>query len=233
MTAYLVTSLAEKDPKVLDEIVTFSARADKTSGSTSEVREGEKLPVGELLYGLLLPSGNDAACALAEHFGDRFSDVKGGNGGAADSYDGFIAEMNRRAAEIGMTKTHFENPHGLPNAKHKTTAHDLALLASLALKQPEFAKRVATAQHGYTVDSVSGYRRNVLWKNTNQLLKRQGYLGIKTGTTGAAGNCLVSCGERDGRRLIVVVLGATSTESRYTDARNLYRYAWTHLVKTD
>ncbi len=232
MTAYIVTSLAEKDPKVLDEIVTFTARADKTSGSTSDVREGEQVSVGELLYGLMLPSGNDAACALAEHLGGRFAEKKEGDGEAPDSYDSFIAEMNRRAAEIGMKSTHFENPHGLPNPKHKTTARDLALLASLALKQPEFAKRVSTPQHGTTVDSVSGYRRNVVWRNTNQLLRRQGYLGIKTGTTGAAGNCLVSCGERDGRRLIVVILGATSSDSRYTDARNLYRWAWTNLVKS-
>ena len=73
MTAYLVTSLAEKDPEVLDEIVTFSERADKTSGSTSEVKAGEKLPVGELLYGLMLPSGNDASVAFAEHFGERLT----------------------------------------------------------------------------------------------------------------------------------------------------------------
>lgn len=236
MTAFIVTSLAEKDPKVLDEIITFSARADKTSGSTSDVKEGERLDAGELLYGLMLPSGNDAACALAEHFGSRFAEKKEGNGeqkegDAQASYDSFIAEMNRRADELGMKSTHFNNPHGLPSEGHKTTARDLALLARHALQQPEFAKRVSTPRHGTTVDSVSGYQRNIVWKNTNQLLRRKGYLGVKTGTTGAAGNCLVSCGERDGRRLIVVILGATSTDSRYTDARNLYRYAWTQLVK--
>jgi serine-type D-Ala-D-Ala carboxypeptidase (penicillin-binding protein 5/6) len=83
------------------------------------------------------------------------------------------------------------------------------------------------------VDSVSGYKRNVVWRNTNQLLKIEGYDGIKTGTTGAAGNCLVSTAERGGRRLIVVVLGSTSTDSRYTDTRNLFRWAWGDLVKID
>ena len=83
----------------------------------------------------------------------------------------------------------------------------------------------------HTVDSVTGYQRNIVWHNTNQLLRTEGYDGIKTGTTGAAGNCLVSTGERDGRRLIVVVLGSTSTESRYTDTRNLYRWAWNDLLK--
>ena len=96
---------------------------------------------------------------------------------------------------------------------------------------PLFRKIVSTPQHGTTVDSVSGYQRNVVWRNTNQLLRIEGYDGIKTGTTGAAGSCLVSTAERDGRRLIVVVLGSTSTDSRYTDTRNLYRWAWKDLVK--
>ncbi len=227
MTAFLVTSLAEKDPAVLDEIVTFSERADGTSGSTSDLKAGEKLPVGELLYGLMLPSGNDASVALAEHFGKRLTPD------ATDSYDGFIAAMNRKAAEIGMKSTHFANSHGLTAEGHQTTASDLALLATLAFKQPVFRKIVGTARHGTTVDSVSGYQRNVLWKGTNQLLKIEGYDGIKTGTTGAAGSCLVSTAQRDGQRLVIVALGATSTESRYTDTRNLYRWAWNNLVHGD
>lgn len=225
MTAYLVTSLAEQDPSVLDEIITFSERADKTSGSTSDVKAGERVSVSELLYGLMLPSGNDAAVAFAEHFGKRLTPD------AETSYDGFIAAMNRKAQEIGMNATHFENPHGLPAEGHQTTAADLALLASKAFQQPEFRKRVGTAQRGATLDSVSGYKRNIVWKTTNQLLGIAGYDGIKTGTTNAAGCCLVSTCARDGKRLIVVVLGAPSTESRYVDTRNLYRWAWNELVK--
>ena len=90
-----------------------------------------------------------------------------------------------------------------------------------------------TPQHGYTLDSVAGYQRNILWRNTNQLLRTEGYDGIKTGTTNAAGNCIVSTGERDGRRIIVVVLGAPSTEGRYADSRNLYRWAWKDLLKIE
>jgi D-alanyl-D-alanine carboxypeptidase (penicillin-binding protein 5/6) len=227
MTAFLVTSLAEKDPSVLDEIVTFSERADKTSGSTADLKAGEKVSVRELLYGLLLPSGNDASVAFAEHFGKRLTPD------AETSYDGFIAAMNRKANEIGMTKSGFKNPHGLTAEGHQLTATDLAKLASLAFKQPTFRDVVGTPQRGTTVDSVSGYKRNVLWKTTNQLLKTEGYDGIKTGTTGAAGSCLVSTGTRDGKRLIIVVLGATSTESRYADTRNLYRWAWNNLVNSD
>jgi D-alanyl-D-alanine carboxypeptidase (penicillin-binding protein 5/6) len=236
MTAYLITKLADEDPSVLDEVVTFSERADKTSGSNSGLKAGEQSPVGELLYGLMLPSGNDAAVAFAEQFGQRFADKQRGGsdtstGNHSDSYESFIAEMNRRAAQIGMQATHFINPHGLPAEGHQTTARDLARLAQVAFANPQFRKLVSTPQHGTTVDSVTGYRRNVVWRNTNQLLGTEGYDGIKTGTTGAAGNCLVSTAERDGRRLIVVVLGATSTESRYTDTRNLYRWAWKDLVK--
>ncbi len=231
MTAYLVTSLAEKDPAVLEEVVTFSERADKTSGSTSDLKAGEKVSVGELLYGLMLPSGNDASVALGEHFGKRLSPEFAAKNPKATSYDCFIDAMNRKAAEIGMKSSHYANTHGLTADGHQLTARDLAHLAFLAFKQPEFRKRVGTVQHGATVDSEAGYQRNVLWKNTNQLLKTQGYDGIKTGTTGAAGACLVSTGERDGRRLIIVILGSTSTESRYVDARNLYRWAWKDLLK--
>jgi microsomal dipeptidase-like Zn-dependent dipeptidase/D-alanyl-D-alanine carboxypeptidase len=246
MTALVVTRLAEADPTVLDEVVTFSERADATSGSTADLKAGERLPVGELLYGLLLPSGNDASVALAEHFGARLAAKKGSgtflsdapreNANAAgdkkepDPYECFIAAMNRQAAELGMTKTRYKNPHGLTSDGHVTTARDMTRLAFAAMQRPEFRRRVSTMQHGATVDSVSGYRRNVVWRATNQLLRREGYDGVKTGTTGRAGCCLVSTAERDGRRLLVVVLGSTSTESRYADTRNLFRWAWTDLV---
>ncbi len=232
MTAYLVTLLTQKDPKVLDEIVTFSERADKTSGSSSEVKAGEKLPVSELLYGMLLPSGNDATVAFAEHFGDRLADEKDKEA-HLDAYDSFVSAMNRKAAELGMTSTHYNNTHGLPSAGHVTTARDLARVAYAAFQIPDFRKVVKTAKHGYTLDSVAGYQRNIEWKNTNQLLRTEGYDGIKTGTTNAAGNCIVSTGERNGKRLIIVVLGAPSTEGRYADSRNLYRWAWKDLMKME
>ena len=200
MTALLVASLAEKDPSVLDQVVTFSQRADNTRGSTSNLNAGEQLTVRELLYGLLLPSGNDASVALAETFGKRLSPK------ADNAYDGFVTAMNRRAKQLDMSSTHFVNPHGLSVKEHKTTARDLALLGAAVFKQPELRRRVGTARHGATVDSAAGYQRNMLWENTNQLLKIEGYDGIKTGTTPDAGACLVSTAKRNGRRLIVVVL---------------------------
>jgi serine-type D-Ala-D-Ala carboxypeptidase (penicillin-binding protein 5/6) len=225
MTAYVVLRLAASEPAVLDEMVTFSKRADGTIGSSSEVEEGEQLPVRELLYGLLLPSGNDAAVAFAEHFGGRMKPAAGEHA-SSDPLPRFIAEMNRTAAELGLRETHFVNPNGLPAPGHQSSARDLAKLAHHALALPTFARYVSTVKHGATLQGPSGRKRNVLWTNTNRLLDTEGYDGVKTGTTRAAGECLVASGRRNGDHLIVVILGASSTEARYADARNLFRYAW-------
>jgi D-alanyl-D-alanine carboxypeptidase (penicillin-binding protein 5/6) len=244
LTAYIVCQLAEIDPKVLDQVVTFSAAADKTGGSTAGVREGEQVSVGELLYGLLLPSGNDAAHAFAEHFSPHFAlAAEQSAGGNADpkkpdpgknlssTTDGFVAEMNRQAARLGMQETRYINPHGLTAKDHKSSAKDQFKLASAALKNELFRKYIATRQRGAQLTGQGGYQRNVIWKNTNHLLAIEGYSGVKTGTTDAAGACLVSLGGRDGRELIVVVLGAASPDARYVDARNLFRWAWQTAAK--
>ncbi len=221
MTGYLVAKYATEHPEVLDELVTFSQAADETAGSTSGVRAGERVTVRELLYGLLLPSGNDASVAFAEHFGDRLHP-----NGEGTSYDRFIAAMNQAAEELGMSQTAYRNTHGLTAVGHLTTAADLFTLASAAMKIPLFAKCVGTRQRGATVTGAEGYTRDLFWKNTNRLLRIDGYQGVKTGTTNAAGCCLVSQVERDGRARIVVVLGATSSDARYVDTRNLFRFAW-------
>lgn len=228
MTALLVLELAEKSPEILDEVITFSQRADDTVGSTAALKAGEKVTVGELLYGLMLPSGNDASVAFGEHFGDRLSPDPEKKG-----YDGFIAAMNQRAQAIGMKNTGYRNTHGLTARGHLTTAADMALLAREAMKLERFCKIVSTRRHATQVETPEGAQRNVVWRNTNQLLGQEGYLGVKTGTTSAAGACLVSCAERDERRLIMVVLGASSSDARYTDSRNLYRWIWNDLVGGD
>ena len=226
MTALIVVRLMAKDPAVRDETLTFSKRADRTIGSSSEVREGEHLPVHELLYGLLLPSGNDAAVAFAEHFGGRLKPPSD-SPDQADPLPRFVAEMNRVADELGLHETHFANPNGLPAAGHRSSARDLAKLTSHALTQPMFAAVVSTRKHGCTLIDAKGGRRNVVWTNTNHLLDTEGYDGVKTGTTQAAGTCLVASGHRGKDHLIVVVLGGSSSpDSRYPDTRNLFRWAW-------
>ena len=236
MTAYVVLRLVEKTPELLDETLTFSHRADQTPGSTAGLRHGERVPVREALYGLMLPSGNDAAVALAEHFGGRFdpappppADPQSTTPPAPvdDSpYGRFVAEMNRTAAALGMTDTQYANPHGLTDKRHLSSARDQFLLARAALELPLFRDITSTRRRGATITGPGGYQRNVVWKNTNKLLDIQGYGGVKTGTTDAAGACLVSQGTREGKTLIVVVLGSTSSDARYLDTRHLYRWAW-------
>ena len=239
MTAYIVLNLAQEDSKVLQETVTFSERADRTNGSTSGIRAGESAPVSEVLYGLLLPSGNDASVALAEHFGERLDPPAVDPSKPADDdkpmdpFDAFVAEMNRQAKELGMSSTRFVNPHGLTARGYRASAEDLLKLACAALKLPKFADYVGTRQRGATLKSTKGYQRNVVWKNTNRLLGIDGYFGVKTGTTGAAGACLVSAAQRGDRRLILVVLGSAASDARYTDSRNLYRWAWNQLATAD
>ena len=224
MTALIVAQLAAADDKTLGETITFSERADKTSGSTSDLRAGEQVTVGELLYGLMLPSGNDASVALAEHFGGRFPPADGN--GSDDPLARFVAEMNRRAATLGMKQTHYANPHGLTASGHRSTAADQLLLARRVLDSPLLAKVVSTRQHGTRITGPGGYQRNVLWKNTNRLLAIEGYDGVKTGTTEAAGACLVARGTRGDDALLVVVLGSANSAARYVDSRNLFRWAW-------
>lgn len=239
MTALLVAEMASRDPAVLDEVIEFSERADNTLGSTSGVRAGERLPVRELLYGLLLPSGNDAAVALAEHFGSRLVSVadaqqQPAEGAPAESrttelaYDQFIEAMNRRAGELGMADTHFINPHGLPDDRHLSTAADLAILARAAWQLPLMREIVQTRLRGAQVHGSDDSTRNLRWVNTNRLLAQQGFLGMKTGTTTAAGACLIAVGtpEQSQSETIVVVLGSNSSTARYVDARNIFAWTW-------
>jgi len=173
----------------------------------------------------LLPSGNDASVALAEHFGDRF-DPPSGHPDEKDPLLRFVAEMNRTAASLGMKNTTYKNPHGLTAEGHLSTPRDLLILAHTVLQSPRFRGYVRTRRHGCKLDSATGYTRNIVWKNTNHLLPIEGYNGVKTGTTPAAGACLVSSGQRNGVHLLVVVLGSVTGDARYVDARNLFRWSW-------
>ncbi len=272
MTAFLVLRLAESDPAVLQQQITFSENADKTGGSTSGLKAGEQISVEKLLYGLLLPSGNDASVALAEHFGARFdpappakegslneADANGDQSSpasspgasnskpmpladpskpadadsagtakidAAEAVDRFIAEMNRTAAALGMKNTSYKNTHGLTAAGHQSSVRDLLLLATEAMKLERFRHYVSTPRFKVEVGIPGEPPRIVVWENTNQLLATEGYDGIKTGTTGAAGACLVSSGRRGDDHLFVAVLGSANSDARYVDTRNLFRWAW-------
>ncbi|MBU6172771.1 MAG: serine hydrolase, partial [Planctomycetes bacterium] len=179
MTAWLVAKEAEKNPAVLDEVITYSRRADETVGSTSDVRAGESVTVREALYGLMLPSGNDASVAFAEHFGER---LKEPGGASNDPLAMFVETMNAEAKRMGMLDTVFRNPHGLTHPEHKSTCIDLAILARHVLSSPLLQNIVSTREYTGQLKSVSGYTRSITWRNTNQLLDIDGYIGVKTGT---------------------------------------------------
>ena len=155
-------------------------------GSSMYLKEGEVLTVQELLYGLMLHSGNDAAVALAIYCGG--------------TVEGFAELMNDKARMLGMNNTHFENPHGLDSPEHYSTARDLAVLAAYAMENPIFAKTVSTK-------TVSVSNRSL--RNHNKLLWQiEGAEGVKTGYTKAAGRILVSSVSRQGRRLVAVTMNA-------------------------
>lgn len=219
MTACVVLRYAAEHRDVLDETMTISTNAASTTGSSARIRTGDQLTVRQMLYGLLLPSGNDAATALAEHFGPRFriGDI------SLSAVGSFVARMNRTAAELRLLETRYFDPHGL--GRNHSSTRDLAKLAFHAMQDETFRSYVRTRRHECTITGREGMRP-VTWNNTNRLLEMEGYDGLKTGTTTAAGSCLVATGRHADDRLIVVVLGCTSNDSRYVDARNLFRWAW-------
>ena len=181
MTAILVCERTN----VLDR-VKIPKEAVGIEGSSLYLREGEILTIQELLYGMMLHSGNDAAVALAIYCGG--------------TVEGFAQMMNDKARSIGMTNSHFENPHGLDSENHYSTAHDLAILSRYAMQNPIFAEIVSTK----TVKI--GHRQ---LRNHNKLLWfLDGADGVKTGYTKAAGRILVSSACRDGRRLVAVTISA-------------------------
>lgn len=232
MCALVVLDLAAKDPAVLDEMVTFSKLADDTVGSTAEIGVGEKVPVRDGLYAMMLPSGNDMGNAFAEHFNKRLqppgaetpASVKEK---AYETRRNFIAEMNRMAARLGLKNTRYRIPYGDggADADRTTTPNDLVKLGMEAMKNPLFRTVVKTVSHTAKVTKADGSVREATWENTNKLLKAGTYDGIKTGQTRLAGYCLLATGEKEGRRLFVAVLGSKTEPERFTDTETLFQWA--------
>jgi serine-type D-Ala-D-Ala carboxypeptidase (penicillin-binding protein 5/6) len=235
MCAYTVLKLVEADPAVLEERVTFSKLAADTVGSSAEVKVGESMSVKDCLYGLMLPSGNDAGNALAEHFNKRCAppDTRlkklGLSNPILSTRVNFIAEMNRHAAALGMSDTVYRSSFGDGGTEQDrtTTATDLCKLAATAMKIETFRELAKTTEYRAVIRQDDGRTREMVWKNSNPLLQLDlGYDGIKTGMTHQAGHCLVVSAQHHGRRLIIVVLGCVSEETRTADVRNLARWAW-------
>lgn len=192
----------------LSKTVEISKKAAGTGGSRLGLKQGDKISVLDLLHGLMLCSGNDAAVALAET-------VAGG-------IPEFSDMMNNKAKELGLENTHFESPHGLDSDNHYTTAYDLSLLTNYALNNETFLKIVGTKN--YTV-TINGYPKNIT--NTNELLGTlNGVYGVKTGFTNGANRCLVTACKRNDLDIICVVLGCDTKNFRTKDSIKLIEYTF-------
>ncbi|WP_231465819.1 D-alanyl-D-alanine carboxypeptidase family protein [Selenomonas sp. FC4001] len=188
-TTKMMTLIVALEHGKLDDIVTVSKNAEGVEGSTLWLVQGDKIPLGELLTGMMMHSGNDATVAVAEHI--------------AGSVPAFVRMMNDKAEELGANSTHFMNPNGLPDEKHYTTAYDLAKIAAYGYSLPHFEEIVGKQEALY--DWVKDPAKKL--RNENQMLwLYRGANGVKTGYTDAAGRCLVSAARRDGMQLVAVVL---------------------------
>ncbi len=200
-TTKIMTALVAIREGDLSDVVTVSASAAGTEGSSLYLRAGEELTLETLLYGLLLSSGNDAAVAIAEHVGG--------------SCDAFVRRMNETARELGMADTSFANPNGLDAEGHYSTARDMARLACAAMENATL-RRIASTK------SVTVGGRTMT--NHNKLLSYMpACIGLKTGYTRAAGRTLVSCAEQNGQRLVAVTL---QDGNDWADHQALYEYGF-------
>ncbi|MGM8214013.1 D-alanyl-D-alanine carboxypeptidase family protein [Bacillaceae bacterium W0354] len=203
----IMTAIVALEHGNLEDQVIISYDASRKIGSSIYTREGQKYSLKDLLYGLMLRSGNDAAAAIAEHI--------------AGSEKGFAFLMNEKARWIGMENSSFQNPHGLDEDGHYSTAYDMALLTTYAMKSNEDFRKIFGTKK-YLSENVNYY-----WFNKNKLLMTNDYcIGGKTGYTKSAGRTLVTTAELDGKEIVVVTLNA---HSDWNDHRNLYKYAFEKL----
>jgi len=211
-TTKIMTLIIALEKGNLDDVVKVGPHAAGTEGSTLWLEEGDEITLRELLYGMMLHSGNDATVAVAEHI--------------AGSVDAFARLMTDKAHEIGAKDTNFVNANGLPDDAHYTTAHDLALIASYGYTLPEFEKIVSTKEITFPWVKDDTHRL----RNENQMLwLYEGGNGVKTGYTDAAGRCLVSAAKRDGIQLVAVVL---DSNWMWNDSILLLDYGFSKIDRT-
>ena len=239
MTCLLTLEAVDRGELSLEQTVTASSALHTGIGegaSTADIKEGEQIRIIDLLYAALIPSANEACNVVAEY--------------VCGSISAFVQRMNERAQALGCTGTHFANPHGLPNDDHYTTAHDLYRITKEALSHELFATICNTVKHTVPATNLSDERT---LSNTNGLINPEspmyrGYYyeyakGVKTGHTDAAGYCLISTAEKDGVRLLCVVLGGKGTTrangttdfGSFSDTLTAYRwvfanYGWRDIV---
>jgi|TARA_Y100000766_G_scaffold278204_1_gene284664 D-alanyl-D-alanine carboxypeptidase (penicillin-binding protein 5/6) len=205
MTAYLVERELDRGTINLTDMVNISENAWRTGGSKMFIEVGDRVSVDNLLHGIIIVSGNDASVAMAEH-------LAGGEAPFADL-------MNQHATRLGMNDTHFMNATGLPHENHYSTAHDMARLSRYIIN--DYPEHYAIySQRNFSFAGIDQPNRNrLLWRDPT-------VDGLKTGWTTEAGYCLVSSAQRDGMRLISVVMGTSSEEARAQESQKLLSYGF-------
>ena len=216
----ILTAILTLENCELTETVTVSKTAISNIPSGYVIAPlfvGEQMSVEDLLYALMLKSANDAAYVLAEHVGG--------------TVEGFSEMMNKKAEELGCKNSHFVNPNGIHNSNHYTTAYDMYLIARYAMKNEEFVKIVSTYQHA--LSATNKYSKNDrIMKNTNAFVNPssryydENVKGIKTGTTLQAGNCLITSTSKNGFDVITVILGAKTSESKFSETKKMFNYVF-------
>ena len=215
MSGYVIYQALESGTISKDDEVLVSEKAWRTYGSRMFIEVNHRVRVEDLMRGMIIQSGNDATIALAEH--------------VAGTESAFVAIMNAQAEALGMTGTHFENATGMPGENHYTTARDIATLTRAVIT--EFPQHYALySEREFTYNGIKQYNRNkLLWRDPS-------VDGVKTGHTESAGYCLVASADRDGMRLISVVLGTSSEDARAQHSQALlnygYRFFETHRLYT-
>ncbi len=213
MTLLLVMEALENGKISYDDMVSVSEHASSMGGSQVFLSPGEQMSVNDLLKATVIASGNDSAVALAEHI--------------SGSEESFVALMNSRAKELGMTDTTFQNCTGLDAEGHLTSAHDIALMSKELIKHDKIKE--------YSTTWMDSLRNGAFTlANTNKLIRSyNGITGLKTGSTGAAKFCLSATAERDGMELIATIMAAPSSKERFADASNLLNYGFANYTLYD
>lgn len=230
ITKVMTAILAVENCK-MDEKITVSNAAAAVGNSTAGLLEGDELTVEQALRGLMIPSGNDAAIALAEHVGKKI-DPK-----TKDAEATFMKAMNERAKKLGCTGTLFENPHGLDfdewAGDMHSTAHDVALMMKEAMKDDTIREVMASKDPWIEVTGADGSDHSHSMDTHNVLLGQDGNIGGKTGTTDDAGYCFASAYNRDGDEIYTVVLNSSTTDQRFADTATLASWYYDHKVTVD
>lgn len=239
MTAFLAIRLSSQKVDLYHTFTTVSAHAAAMAGTTATLKEGDKLTLIDLMHGMLLPSGNDAATAVAEYFGKLLMKSKQKDKKVISQSEDltpemvFVIEMNHMAKQLKLQGTLYWNPHGLYSYCNRSTAADLAKLSFAAMKELTFREIVNKKSYISIGYDASGKEKEFIWQNTNKILGKGGCNGIKTGITDTAGPCLVTSIQTKSYYFIIVLLNSKTMDARWDEVGKLKEWAIERLKQIE